>query len=260
MIALRDVSYLSRVKSLEYQFHAQRCYGTLGVNGAGKSTLLKLLSGQFPHKKVSGEMYLNQMNLLQMQTKERAKYIAMLSQSIHLNFPYLAEDILAMGRYALGLSNQQTKAAFDLIVELLHLEPILKKEYHKLSGGQKQRLQLARVIFQLIGDLDEENERWLLLDEHAAGLDIYRQYQSFEVLMSIKQRFNIGIIAIIHDINLAAKYADNLLLLDQGELAIAGNAEKVLLSGEFSNAFQSKVEYLSEKAIYLTHPNRSTMS
>ena len=146
-----------------------------------------------------------------------------------------------MGRYASGISKRAAKPVFDETVEQLKLTPCLDLPYYKLSGGQKQRVQLARVVFQLIADKNRNTERWLLLDEHTAHLDIYQQYQSFSFIRRLLKNHNVGLIASVHDIHLAASFADLALLIHQGQKIHAGALKDVLVSPEFFDCFKIRV-------------------
>ena len=145
----------------------------LGANGAGKSTLLNALAGQLPKRRYDGSIVLNKHYISALSSKVRAQYIAMLSQKTSVMFNYKVKDIIRMGGYCHGKKSKQQAHLLSDIAEALDLVKYIDKNYHQLSLGQQQRVQLARIIFQLLANQDPLAERWLLLDEHVANLDIY---------------------------------------------------------------------------------------
>lgn len=147
-------------------------------------------------------------------------------------------------------SKQQAHLLSD-IAEALDLVKYIDKNYHQLSLGQQQRVQLARIIFQLLANQDPLAERWLLLDEHVANLDIYYQLQSFKLIKQLIAENHIGVIAAVHDVNLAAQFGDSLILLDKGRMIKSGTAKTVLLSEEFKQSFQIGVNYIDRQGVYV---------
>ena len=222
----------------------------LGVNGAGKSTVLNALAGQLSKRSYQGNLYLNDYKLSTLSTKVRAQYIAMLSQKTSVMFNYHVKDIINMGRYCHGKPSKQQAEALDYIVAVLELRKYIEQSYYQLSVGQQQRVQLARVIFQLLANKDPLRERWLLLDEHVANLDIYYQLQSFKFIKQLVQDYNIGVIAAVHDVNLAAQFGDTLILLDKGRMVQSGESDEVLLSKEFKQSFKVNVNYIQHQDVY----------
>lgn len=251
MITVKNFCYSGRVEDFTFNFFPKRCYMLLGVNGAGKSTLLNALAGQLPKRRYDGSIVLNKHYISVLSSKVRAQYIAMLSQKTSVMFNYKVKDIIRMGGYCHGKKSKQQAHLLSDIAEALELVKYIDNNYHQLSLGQQQRVQLARVIFQLLANQDPLAERWLLLDEHVANLDIYYQLQSFKLIKQLIAENHIGVIAAVHDVNLAGQFGDRLILLDKGRMIKSGTAKTVLLSEEFKQSFQIGVNYIDHQGVYV---------
>lgn len=207
----------------------------IGPNGSGKSTFVKALSGEIP---CSGKITLNGYDVRQTKTYEMAKMRAVLPQSTTLVFPFLVHEVVG-----LGLSVNQitiTKAELhNLIQEALErvdLSDYGNLYYHQLSGGEQARVQLARVLCQIWKPIYNGVPRWMILDEPIASLDIQHQI----IVMDIAKQFahsGGGVLAVLHDLNLAAHYADNMILLKEGEIYCEGNASAVLTTQNLRNVY-----------------------
>lgn len=188
----------------------------LGANGAGKSTLLNVLSGESDglHITDGSTILLNNENLLSLGKEQLAKKRAVLPQSSSLDFELSVLDVLEMGLYPFSmLSAVQQNALIAKAIESADIIHLRSKSYLQLSGGEKQRVQFARVMVQLLAMRSLSDETlYFLLDEPTASLD--PKYQQF-LLKKLRQLCdeNIAVLVILHDVNLAAFYADRLLLL-----------------------------------------------
>ncbi|WP_254493763.1 heme ABC transporter ATP-binding protein [Bartonella sp. B1099] len=207
----------------------------IGPNGSGKSTFVKALSGEIPY---SGKITLNGYDVRQTKTYEMAKMRAVLPQSTTLVFPFLVHEVVG-----LGLSvNQITIAKAELhnliqeALERVDLSDYGNLYYHQLSGGEQARVQLARVLCQIWKPIYNGVPRWMILDEPIASLDIQHQI----IVMDIAKQFahsGGGVLAVLHDLNLAAHYADNMILLKKGEIYCEGNASAVLTTQNLRNVY-----------------------
>ncbi|MDQ3277893.1 MAG: heme ABC transporter ATP-binding protein [Bacteroidota bacterium] len=196
------------------QFPAGRFHVIMGANGAGKSTLLKLLAGD--HKPLTGAVYLDDTVLDKYNRNLLATRRAVLSQHYHLSFPVTVEEIVLMGRYPyftvkptatdLGIC----KEAMD-IMDVSHLA---QRDYTTLSGGEAQKVQMSRVLAQ-IGKVEGSEKKVLLLDEPVSHLDVKYQHQLLKAAKDLCKR-GVTVVAILHDINLAIKFADRLLFMKEG--------------------------------------------
>jgi iron complex transport system ATP-binding protein len=198
----------------------------VGPNGAGKSTLRKILCGDL--KPSGGEVFMKGRALADWSLTERAQVRAVLPQDSSLNFPFTVLEVVLMGRapHLKGAEGKHdyevARAALDA-VEVRHLE---ERIYPTLSGGERQRVQLARVLAQ-IWEPPAGGARYLLLDEPTSNLDLAHQHSTLKIARRFA-REGVGVLIILHDLNLAAQYADRILMLRQGSVAALGSPIEVL--------------------------------
>lgn len=239
MLEIKDAGYAVGKKwllqNISYQFIPGKCYMICGPNGAGKSTLMKLLSLSLTPD--TGEVRYNNSKVNYTKREEYAKYRSVLSQQVEISFPMEVEEVIMMGRYPHFKINptKEDMEICDKAMALQDLNAFRKRNFLTLSGGEKQRVQFARVLAQ-IWQLPKEGSRILLLDEPISSLDI--KYQ-FDFLQHVKQFLNDKtiVIAILHDLNLALNYADEILLLNNGKLFAKGNPADVLSTENISKVF-----------------------
>lgn len=215
----------------------------VGPNGAGKSSLLHLLAGSL--RPDSGEVRLGDRRLSDWSEAALARRRAVLPQAPSLAFPFTVLEVVMLGRSAWGGGDEADLGAVAWALAETGLEAFTERRYTELSGGERQRVQLARVLAQL-GPLDgEERERYLLLDEPTNNLDLQHQ----RALMQTAQRLasgGFGVLAVLHDLNIAALYADRLYLLSQGHVAAAGGVDAVLNAEALAEAYGPGLRLLIE--------------
>jgi iron complex transport system ATP-binding protein len=186
----------------------------VGPNAAGKSTLLRLLAGELTPDR--GQVVCLGQPLQDWSIRELACTRSVLPQGDGLNFPFRVREVVALGRAPFI---HRRPAAHDErivteVLAVLELKALSRRRYTDLSGGERRRVQLARVLAQI---WEGSGPRFVLLDEHTAGLDLAHQHSSFQLLRRLCAR-RIGVLAVVHDIGLAARYADRLAVMDQGRL------------------------------------------
>jgi iron complex transport system ATP-binding protein len=184
--------------------------GVLGPNGAGKSTLLAGLCGEL--RPAQGRVWLDDRPLAQWHGAERARRLAVLPQSSTLDFAFRVEEVVGMGRlpHQSGrLRDEQIVAEALQAADAAHLHG---RSYLALSGGERQRVHLARVLTQL---WPGEAGQTLLLDEPTSMLDPLHQHTILQAVREFASR-GAAVLVILHDLNLAARYCDRLLLLASG--------------------------------------------
>jgi iron complex transport system ATP-binding protein len=215
----------------------------IGANGAGKSTLLKLLSGDL--KPSAGEVVFEGKNLAQWPAAALAHRRAVLTQQHTLALAFEVRELVLLGRYPHfgGQPTAHDHAVVAAALDLVGLRHLAGREYPTLSGGEQQRAQLARVLAQVW----EAEKGFLLLDEPLTGLDLRHQHQTLAVARQLAHR-GFGVIAVLHDLNLAAQYADQVLLLHQGLAVASGTPAEVLTPDYIHLGFGVEVELL-------THPS-----
>lgn len=205
----------------------------LGPNGAGKSSLLKAMTGEY--RASAGQVVLNGRPYAQWPSRDLARLVGVLPQQSMLSFPFRVIDVVMLGRlpHETGRvkDGEIARAALEQ-VDMLHMAASL---YPSLSGGEKQRVQLARVLTQIRDDVGL-GERFLLLDEPTSALDLAHQHQIMAVARTLAEQ-GVGVLAILHDFNLAAQYADYMVLLEKGQVAASGSVDQVLEPALMSRVF-----------------------
>ena len=211
----------------------------VGPNGAGKSTLRKILTGELLPS--AGEVFMGGRPLADWSNRERARIRAVLPQDSTLSFPFVVSEVVLMGRTphlrgAETAHDREIAAEALRVVEAEHLQDRL---YPTLSGGERQRVQLARVLAQ-IWEAPDQGPRYLLLDEPTANLDLAHQH----VTLRIVRRFageGVGALVILHDLNLAARYADRVVLLKEARVVAAGTPAEVFTQDTIQQTFDLPV-------------------
>ena len=206
----------------------------LGPNGSGKTTLLRLLGGLL--RPITGRVLLENNDLTALSPTTLARRMAVVPQETHLAFDYSVLEITLMGRYPhMGPFQFEGPADFKIAREALtatgtsHLE---RRGYTTLSGGEKQRVIIASALAQIWQiSSDEEmgtNNGILLLDEPTASLDLGYQLDITDTLRSLNQDCGTTMVVSTHDLNLAARLCENLIMLHEGQILAAGPPEQVL--------------------------------
>ncbi|WP_310596636.1 heme ABC transporter ATP-binding protein [Aeromonas aquatica] len=230
--ALLDCRHLSLTRGdrlildrLNLSLHSGTLTALLGPNGAGKSSLLKCLTGELEY---DGEIALFGRERQAWAGNALAHSVGVLPQSSSLNFPFLCEEVVAVGR----LPHTEPGSRRDEIVKaaMIHagVEHLTGRLYPGLSGGERQRVQFARVLAQIWQAPEEpQAPRLLLLDEPTSALDLKYQHQLLTMARALAGR-NTAVLVVLHDLNLAARYADRLVMLEQGKLMADGTPAEVL--------------------------------
>ena len=198
----------------------------VGPNGSGKTTLLKALTGELPF---TGRVTLNDADISAASPAELAGWRAVLPQSASLSFPFTVHEVVRLGLVDGIYAPQHAAARVDEALAAVGLSGFGGWFYQELSGGEAQRVQLARVLAQVWEPILAGKPRCLFLDEPISSLDIKHQLQVLELASSYAHR-GAAVIAILHDLNLTAHFADHVVLLHQGERYAFGPAREVLTS------------------------------
>ncbi len=203
----------------------------IGPNGAGKTTLLKLLAGLW--KLTEGEVILNGSNLQNLKRVELAKQLTFVPQNSNINFAFTVQDIVMMGRNPHLIRFQPVIGINHVKQAMIRTDTIHLAErlITKLSGGEMQRVIIARSL--------ATQAKIILLDEPTSSLDISHAIEILELLKELVAE-GYTIILSIHDINLAIRYADNIILINQG--SVIDNGSPVLTDEMISNIFKVEVE------------------
>lgn len=205
----------------------------IGPNGAGKSTLLRLLTGYLSPSE--GECQLLGQNLKSWQPKALARTRAVMRQYSELAFPFSVSEVIQMGRAPYG--GDKDRQALQQVMAQTDCLALAQRDYRALSGGEQQRVQLARVLAQLWQP--QPTPRWLFLDEPTSALDLYHQQHTLRLLRQLTRQEPLAVCCVLHDLNLAALYADRILLLAQGKLVANGTPEEVLNAETLTRWYQA---------------------
>lgn len=209
----------------------------VGQNGAGKSTLLKALSGEL--KPGSGEVTLMDRALSDWPDHLRARLLAVLPQQHNLSFEFLVEDVVALGRYPHQTGRKHDDQLVEEVLSLCDLQALRRRTINEVSGGERQRVHLARVLAQ-IWEAQPEGHRFLLLDEPTTGLDLHHQQALFQSVRTLANR-GVGVLLVVHDLNLAARHADRVVVLHRGRAVVCGSPGDVFTAETISQYFELKV-------------------
>lgn len=233
MIEVKNISkkYGSKavVNNVSFQIKRGKITSFIGPNGAGKSTVLAMMSRLL--KKDSGEVLINGKELSHWKTNELAKVMAILKQSNHLSVRLTIRDLVAFGRFPHSQGNltEEDRLKIDEALHYMQLEDIQDKYVDELSGGQKQRAFIGMVLAQ---DTD-----YIFLDEPLNNLDMKHSVQIMKILRQITDELGKTVVIVIHDINFASCYSDEIIALQDGEIAIKGTVDEIMQASKLSKLY-----------------------
>lgn len=235
MLDARDicVSYGKRqiLHGVDFRAEAGEVTAIVGPNGSGKTTLLRAVTGEADYQ---GEVRLNGRDIAQTQGWVLAAMRAVLPQKTPLAFPFTVAEVVRI-----GLSRGTAAGQDGLIgaaLQRVGLGGFAGRFYQELSGGEQQRVQLARVLVQVWEPAQEAETRWLFLDEPVSALDIGHQLQVMQIAQDFANAGG-GVVAVMHDLNLTAMFAQSVALVSEGRLLAQGAAEAVLQDALLSRAY-----------------------
>lgn len=208
----------------------------VGANGAGKSTLVRLLSGEL--RPTAGEVLLGGRGVRTYGTRELARLRAVLPQQTRMEFSFTAREVVAMGRWPhqqRGAPEAEEQAAVDGALAAAGVLDLAGRTFPGLSGGEQARVCLARVLAQ--------DTPVLLLDEPTAALDVRHQHRALALARELAARGR-TVLAVVHDLNLAATYATRVAVMRRGSVLADGAPREVLTGEVLSEAYEHTVEVL----------------
>jgi len=220
------------LRGVTASFAPGRVTAVLGANGAGKSTLLRACAALLPAS--SGRVMLDGRNVATMPARERAQAIGYLPQDAAVHWNMVVRDLVQLGRLPHGDDGGEAIAAALAATDTIALAD---RPVRSLSGGERARVLLARV---LAGE-----PRWLLADEPLASLDPLHQLETLALLRAAAGR-GMGVLVVLHDLTLAARVADDVLLLKDGAALAHGPAAEVLTGANLAAAYGVRVAILSQ--------------
>lgn len=222
------------LENLNFSLSQKKFYGLIGPNGSGKSTIINLLMATC--KLQSGSITFRSIPLENFSRRTLAQHLALVPQSITLGFEYSVHDIVLMGRHPhIPRFSPPSDTDLEIVsraLKLLDIEHLKSRPATRLSGGEKQRVIVARALAQ--------DTKVLVLDEATSNLDIEHALEIMRILRNLVDTRNTTVIAAIHDLNLAAAFCDDLIVLKNRSVFDIGPVREVLTSALLQEVFAVK--------------------
>ncbi|WP_210486211.1 heme ABC transporter ATP-binding protein [Rufibacter aurantiacus] len=251
MLSAQNITYQIGGKTLlqdvSTTFEPGKLSLIIGPNGAGKSTLVKVLCKQL--KPAQGTVLLEDKPLTVFSDLELGKRRAVLSQNVDLAFPLNVWEVVMMGRYP-HFSIKPTykdEQACEEAMRYFEVWDIADRNYLTLSGGEKQRVQFARVMAQIWYPVPDQF-RYLIMDEPLSFLDVHYQFQFMhQVKDLLRQHQDLVVVGVVHDLNLAAKFSDKIVLIHHGRVLAEGSKWDVLTPANIEAAYRLTPVVMAEE-------------
>lgn len=231
--------YYGSIQALEdisFEVNEGDFFGIIGPNGSGKTTLLRCITKVLRPK--VGAVLLDENSVSDMDREKIAKNIGVVPQNSPLTFPFTVLDIVLMGRTPhFGRFARETKKDLKIAkkaMKLTNVAHFADRTINELSGGESQRVIIAKALTQ--------EPKVLLLDEPTLHLDINHQLEILKLIRGLNEREKLTVIAVFHDLNLAARFCDKLLLLNSGKIHSIGSVEDVLTPKNIKIVYQVDVQ------------------
>lgn len=221
------------LKNINLNIKESNFLSIVGPNGSGKSTLLKIINKNL--NEYTGSIKLNNKSIEEYDAKTLALKRTVLNQSFNFSLNFKVLDIVEMGLSVHNISMKKKKEILDFIISKLNIRSFLHRDYQTLSGGQKQRVQFARVISQLF--IDDVKNKFLFLDEPTLNLDIHQQYVILDLTKELVKDYGLGVCAVLHDLNQAFLYSDEIAVMKKGKLEYFGDTKRILTYEKIKNIF-----------------------
>jgi len=243
VIEARDVHFAYRpaqpvLSGASLQGPAGRLVCVLGPNGSGKTTLLRCLLGQL--KPQSGMLLLDGRELSGYSPKGLARMVAYVPQFPRSAFSFTAGEIVLMGRYAhtgvMGLTKSHDLAVAREAMKMTHTLELARRTLEELSGGEAQCVMIARALAQ--------QPSVMLLDEPTSHLDVRNQLMIYRMQRRLADDWGMAVICVSHDVNLAARFADELVLMRDGKVLAAGKSQDVIRADVLERAYDVKIKLI----------------
>lgn len=229
------------IKQLSLDIPIGKITTIIGPNGCGKSTLLKTIGRIMKAK--HGVVYLDAKDIHELSSKEFARQLAILPQSPIAPEGLTAEELVSYGRYAhqkgFGKQSAQDKEIVKWALEVTNLSELSKRSVDNMSGGQRQRVWIAMALAQ--------QTDMILLDEPTTYLDVSYQLEVLELLEDLNRIHGCTIVMVLHDINLASRYADYLIALKQGRIIVKGTPKEVITKEMLKEVYQIESDIVLEE-------------
>ncbi|MFZ2447158.1 MAG: ABC transporter ATP-binding protein [Syntrophobacteraceae bacterium] len=223
------------LKGISFSVQSGEFVGILGPNGAGKSTLVLALSGIVPA--IEGRIEILGAEIERLNLKERARRMAVIVQDGDIRFPFSCREIVEMGRYPhikrWQMDSLRDAEAVEKALALTDTAPLGARSIGAVSGGERQRVFMAKSLAQ--------ETPVLVLDEAVSAMDIHRKLQVFKVLEKLNREERLTVLAVLHDINLAALFCGRIVFLKDGVIEADGPTEDVLTAEILEKIYETRV-------------------
>lgn len=226
ILRLEQVNYRlnnqSILSEIGFELAVGECVGLVGPNGSGKSSLLRVAAGLIEPQ--AGQIWLGGQLLGRLKRREIARCLGYVPQHPALDFQFSVREVVLSGRNPhvgrFQVESAQDREIAQNALALADLTPLAERPVTTLSGGERQRVVIARALAQ--------QPQLLLLDEPTASLDLRHQHEIMELLVHLTQEQNLAVLVALHDLNLALRYCNRLLMLSEGKIAAEGQPQEVL--------------------------------
>jgi iron complex transport system ATP-binding protein len=241
------------IEDISVSFAPGKLHLIIGPNGAGKSTLIKVLARLL--RPQNGAVEYEGVDVRDAREADLAKHRAVLSQAIEVAFPLTVREVVMMGRYPHfgGRPGPLDEKIVDEVMAHFDVMEFTARDYQTLSGGERQRVNFARVLGQLWrgGTANEDANgssagcRYLFLDEPLTFLDIHHQIDFMKKVRMFGRARDVITVGVVHDLNLAARFADEIVLLNQSRVVAAGTPTEVLTADRIRDVFRVEPIFVS---------------
>ncbi len=223
------------LKGISFSVEKGEFVGILGPNGAGKSTLVLALSGVIPIKAGRIELFGTMIDRLSL--KERARRVAVLTQNGDMRFPFSCREVVSMARYPYlkrwSMETARDREAVEKAMMLTDTAALSERLIGEVSGGERQRVLMAKSLAQ--------ETPALILDEATSAMDIHRKLQVFRVLDKLNREENLTVLAVMHDINLAALFCRRMIFLKEGIIEADSPTDEALTPEILEKVYKTQV-------------------
>lgn len=225
------------IKDMTVEIKEHKITTIIGPNGCGKSTLLKAISKNLAYQK--GCIYINKKNLKKYKTKTLAKFMAILPQAPLVPSDFSVGELVGLGRYPfIPFGHRLNQKDYDIInwaLDKTDMRSFRCRKVASLSGGERQRAWIAMALAQ--------EPEVLLLDEPTTYLDIAHQFEVLELIREIAEKTSMTIVMVLHDINQAARYSDEIIIMKDGLLMQQGSPKEVINEKSMREVFSLKGDF-----------------
>lgn len=256
MLTATNITYRVGQKELlsdiSVSFTPGKLHLIIGPNGAGKSTLIKVLARLLRPR--TGTVEYDQADVRDAAEADLAKHRAVLSQAIEVAFPLSVREVVMMGRYPHfgGRPGPIDEKIVNEVMTHFDVTEFTDRDYQTLSGGERQRVNFARVLAQLWSNRNghetpstKSRSRYLFLDEPLTFLDIRHQIDFMKKVQAFAGGADVVTVGVVHDLNLAARFADQIVLIDRGRVVASGSPADVLTIDRIRNVFGVEPSFVS---------------